>query len=56
MPLKELGWNIGIEDGRMYKAFQVENNVEELPHCYIIGKNNCVVWHGHPISFLKVYL
>lgn len=53
MPLKELGFHIAIEDGLMFKKYQLEHGIKTLPHCYVIGKDLMHRWQGHPFGPLE---
>lgn len=52
--LSELQFPIGIENGAMFKAYQLKNNITTYPHCYIVGKDQLLKWHGHPFGSFEV--
>lgn len=48
--LKKSAFQIGIEDGEMFKQYQLRHNITTMPHLYLIGKDLSYIWHGHPLD------
>ncbi|OQR81630.1 hypothetical protein THRCLA_11556 [Thraustotheca clavata] len=46
--LKEFNFAIATEDGTLTKAYQLKHKINQLPHVYVIGRDDTVFWHGHP--------
>ena len=42
------------ESGASTKKYMVEYDVNSIPHCFIVGKDGNMVWHGHPTSLDKI--
>ncbi|CAK4076843.1 unnamed protein product [Aphanomyces euteiches] len=52
-PLREFRFAIGIEGGRLTKEYQLKHNVKTVPHVYLVGRDDTIFWHGHPVGLFE---
>ncbi|KAG9402852.1 hypothetical protein AC1031_006393 [Aphanomyces cochlioides] len=52
-PLREFRFAIGIEGGRLTKEYQLTHNVKTVPHVYLVGRDDTIFWHGHPVGLFE---
>ncbi|KAF0722922.1 hypothetical protein AaE_009911 [Aphanomyces astaci] len=52
--LNTFGFAIAIEDGTLTKEYQLKHNVNTLPHVYLVGRDDTIFWHGHPLGHFDV--
>jgi thiol-disulfide isomerase/thioredoxin len=48
------GVTFATEDGASTKNYMIEYDVSSIPHCFVVGKDRNMVWHGHPIRLDKI--
>ncbi|KAF0720271.1 Aste57867_458 [Aphanomyces stellatus] len=48
--LGDFDFAIAVEDGTLTKEYQLKHKVDTLPHVYIVGRDDSVFWHGHPVG------
>lgn len=54
--LKDIPFEVAIEDGKMFKAYQLAHSNTRLPHCYIIDRIGELVWQGHPLGNVQDHI
>ncbi|RHY59905.1 hypothetical protein DYB34_003131 [Aphanomyces astaci] len=35
-------------------TYQLKHNVNTLPHVYLVGRDDTIFWHGHPLGHFDV--
>ncbi|ETV92626.1 hypothetical protein, variant 1 [Aphanomyces invadans] len=49
-PLSDFSFAIGTENGTLTKEYQLKHKINTLPHVYLIGRDDSIFWHGHPVG------
>ncbi|EQC35941.1 hypothetical protein SDRG_06686 [Saprolegnia diclina VS20] len=49
-PLQEFRFGIATESGALTKGYQLAHGISTVPHVYLIGRDDSIFWHGHPLG------